>query len=108
MAILAPTLDKRDLYGVFNLTSGNGCQNSERNRRVFINTLSTNLTGAYTIVQTTGTDGQFSARITFGYTPGKWGTFTLGFSTSQYDYDPNSGSASYKEHTGSLQYSYSF
>jgi len=74
----------------------------------FNNTLTANLTGAYTIVVTNGDDGQFSARIGFSYTPGKWGTFTLGFATSQYIYDPNSGSSSYREHTGNFQYSYAF
>lgn len=74
----------------------------------FNNTLTTNVTGGYTIVETTGTDGQFNARISFGYTPGRWGTFTLSLSTSQYVFDPSSASTSYREHTGNLQYSYTF
>ena len=74
----------------------------------FDNHLSTSLTAGYTAVKTTGDDGQVNARLTLGYTPGTWGTFTLSLATSQYTFDPSSASASYREHTGSLQYNYSF
>jgi hypothetical protein len=74
----------------------------------FGNKLSTSLTAGYTAVRTTGDDGQFTGRLTLGYSPGTWGTFTMSLSTSQYNFDPSSASASYREHMGSLQYSYSF
>ncbi len=72
------------------------------------NKLTTSLTVGYTEVRTTGDDGQVTGRLTFGYSPGTWGTFTVSLSTSQYNFDPSSASASYREHMGSLQYSYSF
>jgi hypothetical protein len=74
----------------------------------FDNKLSTSLTVGYTEVRTTGDDGQVTGRLTLGYSPGTWGTFTVSLSTSQYNFDPSSASASYREHMGSLQYSYSF
>ena len=74
----------------------------------FDNKLITSLTAGYTQVRTTGDDGQFTGRLTLGYSPGTWGTFTISLSTSQYNFDPSSASASYREHMGSLQYSYSF
>ncbi len=74
----------------------------------FNNHLSTSLTGGYTAVRANGDDGQATARLTLGYTPGTWGTFTLSLSTSRYIFDPSAATASYREHMGSLQYNYSF
>jgi hypothetical protein len=74
----------------------------------FDNRLSTSVTGGYTVVHTTGDDGQFTGRLTLGYSPGTWGIFTLSISTNTYNFDSGSTSPSYREHMGSLQYSYSF
>ncbi len=70
--------------------------------------LTANLMLGYTRVQTTGDNGQTIGRLSVAYTPSSWGTFTLALSSSQFIYDPLFSSPSYREHTGSLMYSYSF
>ena len=70
--------------------------------------LTANLMLGYTRVQTTGDNGQTIGRFSLSYTPSTWGTFTLALSSSQFIYDPLFSSPSYREHTGSIMYSYSF
>ncbi len=70
--------------------------------------LTANLMLGYTRVQANGDNGQTIGRISLSYTPSTWGTFTMALSSSQFIYDPVFSSPSYREHTGSLTYSYAF
>ena len=70
--------------------------------------VSTHLSVGYTEIRTVGEDGQIVGRASVTYSPKGWGSFTLTISSNAYNYDPRSSAASFREHVGSLSYSYGF
>lgn len=75
----------------------------------FDNTLSASVTGGYNIIRSeAGSDGQFSGRVTLGYTVGDYGTLSLSLSNNSYSYGQSPERPSYDEWYGSIQYSAGF